>query len=141
MNSDTKTISVVGYHALGMLAFPIIGLIIAFIWLWFTAGILGVGRTGFGNAAAILVMPIWAISMGLLIWLPLWLFHKWKWGVMNSARALIIGAFLGGIVSMFLTGPSGFTTQGGSVLMAYAVIAICMMGGWSHNAIVQRTRP
>ncbi len=141
MSSETRTIYAMGYHTLGLLAFPIIGLIVALMWLWFTTGILGVGRTGFGNTAAILTMPIWAISMGLLMWLPLWLIHRWKWGAMNSARALIIGAFLGSLASLFLTGPSGFTTQGGSVLMAYAVIAICMMGGWSHNAIVQRSNP
>ena len=128
----------IGRHVLGLVAFAVIGLIVAFLWLWFTTRVLGVGRTGFGNATAIIMMPLWGIGMGLLVWLPWWLLHRRKWGNMSAGRALISGALAGLLVSLLLTGPRGFTTQGGAVLMAYAVILIGMLGAFAHNALLRR---
>jgi len=127
-------------HLLGLLLFPLIGLLVGFIWLWFTTRVLGVGRTGFGNAAAIIVMPIWGLGLGLLVWLPWWFLHNRKWGAMSTGRALLSGAIGSVVISFIMMGPNGFTTRGGAVLMAYALIAIFMIGGWLHNSIVERAR-
>ena len=125
-------------HVLGLLAFPAAGLAVALVWLWFTTQILGVGRTGFGNAAAIIVMPLWATGVGLVVWLPFWLVHSRKWGAISASRALLSGAVIGALVSLVFTGPRGFTAQGGATLMAYAVIVFCMLGAAAHNAIAHR---
>ena len=127
-----------GRHILGLLAFPVVGIAIGIIWLWFTLQVLGVGKTGFGNVAALVVMPVWAIGFGVLIWLPWWLIHDRKFGVMSTGRALLSGASGGFILSYVLMGPGGFTTKGGAVVLAYAVIAICSIGGWAHNAVLRR---
>jgi len=130
--------STIGRHILGLLLFPVIGLAVAAAWLSFTTQVLGVGKTGFGNAAAIVVMPVWAIGMGLLVWLPWWLFHRKKWGAMGAGRAILFGVLGGLLVSMILMGPSGFTTRGGAAVMGYAVIVILTVGGLVHNAILNR---
>lgn len=138
MTENGTAKSMIGRHILGLLLFPVIGLAVAAAWLSFTAKVLGIGTTGFGNAAAIVVMPVWAIGMGLLVWLPWWLFHNKKWGAMGAGRAILSGVVGGLLVSMILMGPSGFTTRGGAAVMGYAVVVIMAVGGLIHNAILNR---
>lgn len=125
-------------HALGVLLFPVIGFVVGISWLVVTAKFLGVGTTGFGNAAIILVMPVWALLMGALLWLPWWLIHRRFLGRMSGVRALLSGAAIGVLVTMVMTGPAGFTMRGGAELLGYAIMAVMAAGGMAHNAILNR---
>jgi len=120
---------------MALLVFPAIGVPVAMVWLWFTAGYLGIGRTGFEASAALVVLPLWAAGFGLFIWLPWRLIHERIWGPMASLRALQSGAAGGLLFSLIVMGPSSFTTGGGAAAMAYAFIVMLTLGGWVHNLL------
>jgi hypothetical protein len=125
-------------HFVGIVAFVLIGVGAAILYLLIVGKLLGRGGDGFGLTAALFMFPILACTTGVLCWLPLWLLHNHRWGPMPALRALLLGAFIGALVSMVIAGPGGFLLRGGAPLFNYFLILILALGGLVHNRVMAR---
>lgn len=130
----------IGRHALALLAFPVIGLVVAILWLIVTTKVFGIGTTGFGNAAIIFVLPVLGGAIGAFAWLPLWFLHERKFGPVGAGRAVLFGLVLAGLISLVFVGPSGFSTRGGAALFGYAILATTALAALAHVAILNWRR-
>lgn len=128
----------IGRHVLALLIFPVVGFVVAIVWLIITTKVFGIGTTGFGNAAVIFVLPVLGAAIGIFLWLPLWFVHDRKLGRPGVMRAFLFGLALAGVVSLVFMGPSGFTTRGGAALLGYALLAMCAIAAAGHAAILRR---
>jgi len=126
-------------HGLGLLGFLVIGFLMGIAYLIFINKVMGYRPMGFGNAAVIFVMPVWGILFGILGWLPIWFFHRARWGPMSHARAVVIAAIVGLVMVMVFVGPSGFLPRGGSYLLNYPVLAMVILGALAHNMLTHKS--
>jgi hypothetical protein len=125
-------------HIVGVVAFVMIGVAMAFLYLLIVGKLLGRGGDGFGLTAAILMFPILAGSAVLFCWLPLWFLHHHRLGAMSPGRALLLGSAIGALIAIVIAGPSGFALRGGAPLFNYFLILIVASGALVHNWVVAR---
>jgi hypothetical protein len=125
-------------HFVGIVAFVLIGVGVAMLYMLIVGKLLGRSGDGFGMAASIVLFPILACTTGVFCWLPLWLLHNHRWGAMPSWRALLLGAAIGAVVSIGIAGPGGFLLRGGAPLFNYFLILIVALGGLVHNRVMAR---
>ena len=133
---DEKPRGMVLRHMVGLILFPAIGFVVAILWLMFVTKVLGIGQTGFGLAAVVVVLPIYAIGFGVLAWLPIWILYDRKKGQMSSLTALIIGLVTGFILVLVVAGFRSFGPAPGAQYFGWALLAMTTIGGWSHNKIL-----
>jgi ABC-type Fe3+-siderophore transport system permease subunit len=104
----------------------------------FVTKVLGVGTEGFGVGAVVIVLPVYSIVFGLLVWLPLWFLHNRFMGEMSARRALLIGLAIGFVVAILLSGLRSFGPSPGAEYFGWAILAVLGIGGWTHNKIIHR---
>jgi hypothetical protein len=125
-------------HAVGLLAFVMIGVGVAILYLLIVGRMLGRGGDGFGLTASIFVFPILAFTSGLFCWLPLWLLHNYRVGAMPASRAGLLGLIVGVLISIVIAGPNGFALSGGAPMFSYFTMVITTLGGVVHNWALSR---
>lgn len=125
-------------HVGGLLLFPVIGLGVSIVWLIIVTQILGLGKEGFGFAGVLIAIPIYAFGFGLLVWLPVWLIHDRKFGVMSPLRSILIGLIAGFILAILLAGLRSFGPAPGAQYFGWAILAVTSIGAWAHNKILNR---
>jgi hypothetical protein len=125
-------------HTVGLVAFVMIGIAVAILYMWIVGRVLGRGGDGFGLVGAIVTFPMLAFTTGLFCWVPLWLLHNDKFGPMSVSRAALLGLIVGLLVSIVVAGPSGFTMRGGSVLFNYFLMLLTTLGALVHNWALSR---
>jgi hypothetical protein len=125
-------------HTVGLVAFVMIGIAVAILYMWIVGGVLDRGGDGFGLVGAIVTFPLLALTTGLFCWVPLWLLHNHKFGPMSVSRAALLGLIVGLLVSIVVAGPSGFTMRGGSVLFNYFLMLLTTLGALVHNWALSR---
>ena len=134
--SGEKPSGIVLRHLVGLILFPVFGIVVAFLWLQLVTRILNIEQSGFGVGAAIVAFPIYAILYGLLIWLPIWGLYNRKRGEMSSRTAIMIGLVTGMILVIFVAGFRSFGPAPGAQYFGWAILAITTIGGWTHNKIL-----
>lgn len=125
-------------HALGLLAFLVISVVGTIGYVILMLHGFNVGRTGFGLAGAIIIIPIWALALGVLAWLPVMLMHERRRGAMSQARAALFAGVIAFVFSIIVFGPPGFGLRGGAPFLGYAMVIIVILGALAHNAIARR---
>ena len=128
-------------HFVGIVAFVMIGVGVAILYLLIVGKLLGRGGDGFGLTASAAAFPIFAGTSAVFCWLPLWLLHNHRWGVMPAARALLLGAAIGAALAIVIGGPTGFLLRGGAPLFNYFLILLLAAGGFVHNWVLARPGP
>ena len=122
-------------HLVGVVAFVLIGLGVALLYMLIVGKLLGRGGEGFGLTAAILTFPLLACTSAVFCWLPLWLLHNHRLGVMPPGRALLLGGLIGAVIAVVIAGPGGFLLSGGAPLFGYFLILMLAAGGFVHNRV------
>ena len=125
-------------HFVGIVAFVLIGVGVAILYMLIVGKLLGLGGDGFGLVGVIVMLPLLACTSAVFCWLPLWLLHNHRWGAMPAGRALLLGAAIGAIVAFVIAGPNGFLLQGGAPLFNYFFILMLAAGGLVHNWVMAR---
>jgi hypothetical protein len=120
-------------HLVGVMAFVLIGVGVAMLYMLVVGKLLGRGGDGFGLAASIFTFPLLACTSAVFCWLPLWLLHYHRLGAMSPGRALLLGAVIGAVVAFVIAGPGGFLLQGGAPLFNYFLILMLAAGALVHN--------
>jgi hypothetical protein len=132
------TLSKILAHLLGYVLWFGIAIGVSIAYVLIVTRVFGVTGGPFGLAAALFSFPLMIILFAVVIWLPFWLFHRFKWGKMSHGRAFLFGLLGGLLLSIFIAGPRGFTLAGGSELVNYALTAGVMLGAVVHNAVAER---
>lgn len=125
-------------HLLGLVLWLAIAIGVTIAYILIVTRVFGVTGGPFGLAAALISFPLMIMFFAGGGWLPVWLFHRHKWGKMSHGRVLLLSLAGGLILSLLIAGPRGFTLAGGSELVNYALTAGVVLGAFAHNAVAER---